>query len=63
MFDVIWGGIGGIFAVIHLVIFIWALIQIIGSSMPILNKIIWLLIVGLLPLVGLIIYLLIGRKA
>ncbi|NDK10242.1 hypothetical protein GW846_05710 [Candidatus Gracilibacteria bacterium] len=54
---------GGILGIIHIIIFIWALVQILGSSMPLVNKIIWLLVVGLLPIVGLIIYLLIGRKA
>ncbi|MCH8518932.1 PLDc N-terminal domain-containing protein [Candidatus Gracilibacteria bacterium] len=31
--------------------------------MSLIHKIIWILIVGLLPIVGLIIYLLVGRKA
>lgn len=52
-----------VLGIIHLIVFVWALIQILGSSMPLLNKIIWLVVVGALPVVGLIIYLLIGRKA
>jgi len=53
----------GVFWIIHLVIFIWALLQILGSSMSFIQKLVWILVVWLLPLVGLIIYLLVGRKA
>lgn len=52
-----------ILGVVHLILFIYALIQIIVSSMPVLNKIIWVLVVFLLPVIGLLMYLLFGRKA
>ena len=44
-----------ILGIIHLILFIWAVVQIIGSGMS--------LIVFLLPVIGLILYYLIGRKA
>lgn len=50
-----------ILAIAALVLWIWALIDIIGSSMSIGAKIIWLLVIFFLPLIGSILYLLIGR--
>ena len=50
-----------ILGILHLVIFIWALIQIIGSGMSLGSKILWIAVVLLLPVVGLILYLLFGR--
>jgi hypothetical protein len=50
----------GIIGLIHLVAFVYALIQIFGSSASIGSKILWILIVGLLPLVGLIVWFLMG---
>lgn len=52
-----------ILGVIHLILFVWAVIQILSSSMSIGSKILWTLIVFLLPVIGLILYYLIGRKA
>lgn len=51
-----------VLGVLHLVLFIWALIQIIASSMSLGAKILWLAVVLLLPVVGLILYLLFGRS-
>lgn len=51
----------GILGLVHLALWIWALIDILGSSMTAGNKILWLLVVLLLPVIGLIIYFLIGR--
>ena len=48
-------------AIAALVLWIWALIDIIGSSMSVGAKIVWLLVIFFLPLIGSIIYLLIGR--
>jgi hypothetical protein len=50
----------GILGLIHLVAFVYALIQIFGSSASIGSKILWILIVGLLPVVGLIVWFLMG---
>ncbi len=50
----------GFFALIHLAIVVYALVQIFGSSADTANKILWIVIVGLFPLVGLIIWFFIG---
>lgn len=50
-----------ILGIIHLVLWIIAVIEIIGSSKPALQKLLWILVVLFLPLIGLIIYYLIGR--
>lgn len=63
MMDIFSSPFGGIFGIIHLVLFIYALVQIISSHMDILQKIVWILIVGVLPVIGLVIYLLVGNKS
>ncbi len=50
----------GFFALIHLAIVVYALVQIFGSSADTANKILWIVIVGLFPLVGLIIWFFMG---
>lgn len=52
-----------VLGVLHLILFIWALIQILSSSMSFGSKILWIFVVLLFPLVGLILYYLLGRKA
>lgn len=51
-----------ILGVIHLILFVIAAVDILGSSKPIGSKILWLLLIFFLPVIGLIIYFLIGRK-
>lgn len=51
-----------ILGIIHLVLFIMALIQILGSGMSLGSKILWLAVVFFFPIIGLIVYLLVGRK-
>lgn len=53
---------GGIVGIIHLILFLIALYEIITSSRPLGAKVLWALVVFLLPCVGLIIYYLVGRK-
>lgn len=50
----------GIFGLLHLVAWVYALIQIFGSSATTGNKILWALIVGFLPLIGLVVWFFIG---
>ena len=50
-----------ILALAVLVLWIWALVDIIGSPMSAGAKIVWLLVIFFLPLLGSILYLLIGR--
>ncbi len=52
-----------VLGVLHLVLFIWALFQILASSMSLGSKLLWIFIVFIFPLVGLILYYLLGRKA
>ena len=47
---------------LHLILFIWALISIIGSSASGLSKLLWILVVLIFPLVGLIIWFFAGPK-
>jgi hypothetical protein len=50
-----------ILAVLHLILFLIAAVEILTSSKDLMDKVLWLLLIFLLPLVGLIIYYLIGR--
>lgn len=50
-----------ILALASIVLWIWALIDIIGSPMATGSKIVWLLVIFFVPLIGSILYLLIGR--
>lgn len=51
-----------ILGIIHLVLFVIAAVDILGSNKTIGAKILWLLLIFLLPVIGLIIYFLVGRK-
>ncbi|MEX0730950.1 MAG: PLDc N-terminal domain-containing protein [Aquisalimonadaceae bacterium] len=55
--------VGGIFGFILLVLVIWAIISIIRSPAGIGVKVLWILLVIILPLLGFIIWLLFGPKA
>ena len=50
-----------ILSIVHLILFIIAAIEIVSSSKPLMEKVLWLALILLLPLVGLIIYYLMGR--
>lgn len=53
---------GGLLGLVVLVLDVIAIIDIVKSSRDAGNKILWLLIVILLPLIGMILYFLIGKK-
>jgi len=53
----------GIFGLIHLILWIVAMVSILTSSGSIGYKVLWSLIVFFLPCLGLILYYVIGRKA
>ncbi len=53
---------GGLLGLIILVLDIIAIVQIVKSSKTTGNKILWLLLVILLPVIGLVLYFLIGNK-
>ena len=50
----------GFWPLLHLVLVVYAAVQILGSSAGILKKIIWVLIVLVFPLLGLIVWFFIG---
>ncbi len=50
-----------ILSVLHLIFFLIAAFEILTSSKALGQKVLWLLLIFLLPLVGLIIYYLLGR--
>ncbi len=52
----------GIFGILHLILFILAVYDIVRSDKPISKKILWMLLVFILPCVGLIVYYFIGRE-
>jgi len=52
----------GILGIIHIIIVIWAVLSIIKSGSSTGGKLLWSLLVLLLPLVGLIIWFLAGPK-
>jgi hypothetical protein len=50
----------GIFGLIHLAVVIYAAIQIWNSSADQTNKLIWIVVVAVFPLIGLIVWFLMG---
>lgn len=52
-------GIGGL---IVLILNIWAIIKVIQSGAPGLHKVLWILLILVLPVIGFIIWLLAGPK-
>lgn len=52
----------GLLGLLHLILWIIAAVEIIRASRPVIEKVIWLLVILLLPLIGLILYYLLGRK-
>jgi hypothetical protein len=53
----------GLLGLLHLIVAIWAIINIIGSGASTLGKIFWTLFVLLFPLVGLIVWFFVGPKS
>ena len=53
---------GGIIGLIILALDIWAIVKIVQSSASTSAKVIWLLIILILPVIGLILWLLAGPK-
>lgn len=53
----------GIFGFILLILDIWAIVSIIGSSASTGKKVLWVLLVVVLPLIGFIIWLLAGPRS
>lgn len=53
---------GGIFGLIILALDIWAIINVIGSAASTGVKILWVIVILLLPLIGLILWYFMGPK-
>lgn len=51
-----------ILSLVHFILFLIAAFEIISSSKPFLHKVLWMLLILLLPLIGLIIYFVAGRS-
>lgn len=54
---------GGILGLIILALDIWAIISVIGSGEKLLNKILWVVGILVLPIVGFIVWFLMGPRA
>jgi len=53
---------GGILGFIVLVLDIWAIVRVVGSGASVVAKILWSLLIIVLPVIGLIIWYLAGPK-
>ncbi len=53
---------GGLFGLIIFVLDLWALFDLWTSPKEVINKVLWSLLILVLPLVGLIIYAIFGRE-
>jgi hypothetical protein len=54
---------GGIVGLIILALDIWAIITIIQGGGPVERKILWIVLILILPVIGLILWLLLARRA
>ncbi|HZQ12938.1 MAG TPA: PLDc N-terminal domain-containing protein [Pseudolabrys sp.] len=54
--------VNGIVGLIILALDIWAIVQIVQRRGPTDKKILWILVILLLPVLGLVLWLLLGRK-
>ena len=55
--------INGFWGLVHLALLIWALVSIVQSNATTAKKVGWILLIALLPLLGFIIWLLLGPKS
>lgn len=54
--------VGGLLGLIILIADIWAIIKTVESSASTVTKMIWIVVILLLPVLGLILWFLLGRK-
>ncbi len=52
--------VGGLLGLLHLIILIYAFIKIVQSSAGTLGKVLWIVVILLLPIIGIILWLLFG---
>ncbi len=60
-FEALFSGIGGLFSLIHLIIWVTFAIEIFKGNLSTLSKVLWILVILWLPYVGLAIYYFFGR--
>ena len=53
----------GLLGVLHLIVAVWAIINIVGSGASTVSKVLWTLFVLLFPLIGLIVWFFAGPKS
>ncbi|HYN79602.1 MAG TPA: PLDc N-terminal domain-containing protein [Lamprocystis sp. (in: g-proteobacteria)] len=54
--------VGGLVGVLHLILTVYAIVKIIQSNAGTGSKVIWIVLVLLLPVLGLVLWLLVGPK-
>jgi hypothetical protein len=52
----------GILGLIILILDIWAIVTILASNDPPVRKVVWIVVVLILPVIGLILWFLLGRR-
>lgn len=55
--------VGGLLGILMLVAVIWAILSIMQSRAGMLSKVLWIVLIIILPLLGFILWLLLGPKA
>jgi hypothetical protein len=55
--------VGGFFGVVLLILDVWAIVSILGSSAGTGRKVLWVVLIVILPLLGFLIWLLAGPRA
>ena len=54
--------VGGFFGLLVLVVNVWAIIRVVGSSASTGKKVLWVVLILLLPVLGVILWFLLGPK-
>lgn len=54
--------VGGLLGLIWLIILVWAIVKVAKSSAGTFSKLLWIIVLLVFPLVGLILWLLLGPK-
>jgi len=55
--------VGGFFGLLILIADVWAIVKTIGSSASTASKVVWVVLILVLPVLGLILWLLMGPRA
>lgn len=55
--------VGGLFGLLILIADIWAIVNVFGSSVSTVRKVFWIVIIFLLPLLGFLLWLLLGPRS